>query len=233
MTTTDPWVAWLESKVGIVERPPGSNHTPIGVEYGWDGVAWCAETQSLATLHAFGDWILHTAGVADAIARAKNRENGMEFLDAQADVQVGDLACFDFGKPRGNPAHFHISGIVNPGTQAKFETIGGNEGDAVRRQWRDRTYVQCFIRLPFAQVGLAPAPPPQQEDVMVFIAQFADPWSDNKLWFVTFDISQPGSWGTRRHIPDRDYLNQLVAQGVAVRSPGGRIPGGNMFTEVA
>lgn len=199
MTTTDPWLEWLESKIGITEDPAGSNHTPIGVEFGWDRVAWCCETQSLATLHAFGKWVLRTAGVADAIARAKNGENGMQFIDANGEIQVGDLACFDFGTPRGRPEHFHISGIVNPGTQAKFETIGGNEGDAVRRQWRDRKYVQCFIRLPFQQVGLGLVP--QEDDMPAPPAVVCTPteeWSfvrgtDGALYVHRLHAA-PGDW---------------------------------------
>lgn len=162
--TTDAWVAWLESKVGITEQPKGSNHTPIGVEFGWDLVAWCCETQSLATLHTFGHRVLWTAGVADARARAQAGENDMQWLGKTSTVQVGDLPCFDFGG-HGNPANFHISGIVNPATQDRFETIGGNEGDRVQRQWRDRRYVMGFIRLPFTSVGLGASP--QEEDMGV------------------------------------------------------------------
>jgi hypothetical protein len=157
VTATDAWVAWLESKVGIVEQPKGSNHTPIGVEYGWDHVAWCAETQSLAAYHTFGRKVLWTAGVADARARAKAGENDMQWLGKTSTVQVGDLPCFDWGG-HGDPADMHISGIVNPATQDRFETIGGNEGDAVRRQWRDRRHVMGFIRLPFTSVGLGASP---------------------------------------------------------------------------
>jgi hypothetical protein len=32
--------------VGLTENPPGSNRTPIGQWYGFDGVPWCAETVS-------------------------------------------------------------------------------------------------------------------------------------------------------------------------------------------
>lgn len=81
----------------------------------------------------------------------------MVWHDRDAEVKVCFLPCFDFGG-RGNPADFHISCIVNPGTQDKFETIGGNEGDAVRRQWRDRRYVLGFIELPFDHVGLGSTP---------------------------------------------------------------------------
>lgn len=163
--STDAWLAWLTSKVGVSEQPPHSNRTPIGEEYGWNGVAWCAETQSLAAEHAFGRRVLWTASVADARAKAQSHENGMVWLGQQATIQVGDLPCFDF-KGHDNPADMHISGVVNPATQARFETVGGNEGDRVQRQWRDRRYVMGFIRLPFATVGLGSPPHPIQGDDM-------------------------------------------------------------------
>lgn len=142
----------LEDKwVGTVEDPPGSNRTFIGDNFGWTGVPWCAETQSLAIAEVFGRRIFWSASVAEWITAAKNGTNGLRWVDAGWQIEAGMLATFDFGNPRGNPAHFHISLVRDPGTQDKFETDGGNEGDAMRRQWRDRKYVQGFIALPFDQ----------------------------------------------------------------------------------
>jgi hypothetical protein len=165
MSVLDRWLAWLRSVVGIVEKPKGSNRTPIGEEYGWDGVAWCCITQSVASLHATGEYVLHTAGVSDAMGRAQSGQNGMEWLNRHATIQVGDLPCYDFGPihgRHGQPADFHIEGVINPGTQTKFETIGGNVSDSVRQQWRDRTYVMGFIRMPYG--GSTPDPTPSEED---------------------------------------------------------------------
>lgn len=147
MATADQYVAVLESWVGMSEAPPRSNQTPIGVEFGWNGVPWCCETCSVAQarvgLHCF-----HTASVYDAIQRAKRGENGMQWVPRDGVIRRGDMATFDWAG-HGNPNDFHISSVVDPGTQAKFQTIGGNENDAVTKQWRDRTYIQGFIRLPF------------------------------------------------------------------------------------
>lgn len=171
MTQTDQWLAWLQSKLGVHEIPNGSNLTPIGEEFGWNGVAWCCETQSLAALYTFGRRVLWTAGVADGWARARNGENGMKALPANTTIQVGDLPCYDF-KGHGRPADMHIGGVVNPGTQDRFETIEGNLGNRVQRLWRDRTYVYGFIRLPFASVGLG-ASPRRSEDVNYFMQEEA------------------------------------------------------------
>lgn len=153
MTQLQDWTAWEEAGLGTVENPPASNRTRFGEEYGWNGVAWCSIYQSLATLHTFDSQVLWTASVADAMARAQQGENGMQWLPAHADIEEGFLVTYDFGPihgRRGQPADYHIEGIVNRGTQAKFQTIGGNVSNAVREQWRDRKYVTGFIRLPFA-----------------------------------------------------------------------------------
>lgn len=157
MTTTDEYLANLIPLVGIVERPAHSNQTIIGENFGWNGVAWCAETQSVVALDTFGKKVLWTASVAEAINLAEQGHEGMQLMPRDVHINVCDLSCFDFGG-KGNPADFHISCVVNPGTQDKFETIGGNEGDAVRRQWRDRKYITHFIRLPFTQIGYGSEP---------------------------------------------------------------------------
>lgn len=164
MTDLERWESWLRSKVGIIENPPHSNRTPLGEEYGWNGVAWCCITQSLACLHAFGHRVLWTAGVADAISQAQRGVNGMRWLARHEDVRKGDLMCFDFGPlhgRHGNPSDFHIGGIINPDIQSNVTTIEGNFGDAVRIEHRDRKYAIGFIRLPFTG---APAPTPEEED---------------------------------------------------------------------
>jgi hypothetical protein len=166
MASTDDWLAWLQSCQGIVEDPAHSNMTPLGAEYGWNGVAWCCITQSLGTLHTWGNYVLHTAGVADARARAENGENGMLWLPNDAEIRVGDLPCFGWNGPgTTDPNEMHIGGVINPGTQDKFQTAEGNLADRFQYGvWRDRTYVMGFIRLPFDTVGLGSTP--TQEDDM-------------------------------------------------------------------
>lgn len=209
MTSTDPWVAWLESELGVAESPPGSNRTPVGAEFGWNGVAWCAETQSLAAYHAFGRRILWTAGVANAAASARAGENGMQWLGPDTEVRVGDLPCFDWAG-NGDPGDMHISGIVNPGTQDKFETIGGNENDRVMRQWRDRSAVFGFIRLPFDDVGLAPVTPRRTEELTMAFIQLVtcNQHSDAQLHNVVFK-AMDNYW--RYPIPEGTTADELAA----------------------
>lgn len=171
MAQTDLWVSYLQELVDepVYESPPGSNRTRLGNEYGWNGVAWCAITQSLAALHTFGHRVLWTAGVADAMGRAQRGENGMTWIGPGDEIRVGDLPCYDF-KFRRNPVDMHIGGVINPGTQAKFEAIEGNWGNRVSRLWRDRHYVMGFIRMPFQSSGLGLIP---QEINMPFKLHYA------------------------------------------------------------
>lgn len=154
----DAWVA-----EGIREQPSGSNHTSLGAAFGWNGVAWCAITQTLALGAVFGRELFRSAAVVEWINAAGRGAGGMELLPADAPIEAGMLVTYDFGpangKARGNPANFHIAMVRDPGTQAKFQTDAGNEGDAMRQQWRDRRYVTHFIRLPFDQ----PAAPAMQQ----------------------------------------------------------------------
>lgn len=157
MTTATATVGVLEGWLaqGVHEEPAHSNRTPIGQEFGWNGVAWCCITCSVA-LKRVGQPGVWTASVAQAIADAKAGKNGLQWIARTADVRVGDMPCFDWklrNPGAGNSENFHISTIVNPGMQSKFETIGGNENDAVTRQWRDRTYVQGFIRPAYTDAG--------------------------------------------------------------------------------
>lgn len=152
-------VAIFDGFVGITEAPPHSNHTAIGREYGWDGVAWCCESCSVVLNRAFGHHVLWTAGVADAIGRAGRGENGLVLLPKDAALKVGDLVTFDW-EGRGNPNDFHIEMCRNPSVQSRFQDDGGNVQDSVMQPWRDRQFVSHIIRPPYAgQPALVPPNP--------------------------------------------------------------------------
>lgn len=164
----DSWVA-----EGIAESPAGSNHTRLGVEFGFDRVAWCAIAQTLAVGQAFGHELFRSAAVSQWIEAARNGVAGMELLEADAWIEAGMLVTYDYGpfhgKPKGNPANYHIAMVRDPGTQGKFQTDAGNEGDAMRQGWHNRADVSHFIRLPFDV-----AAPPSQGDLDMTPGQCRD-----------------------------------------------------------
>lgn len=161
----DAWVA-----EPIVEQPLGSNHTRLGVEFGFDRVAWCAIAQTLAIGQAFGRELFRSAAVVQWIDAARAGVGGMELLDDVANtwIEPGMLVTYDFGG-RGNPADFHIAFVRDGGSQAKFQTDAGNEGDAMRQGWRDRKYVTHFIRLPYDAAST-----PGDDDMNRYVAQTRD-----------------------------------------------------------
>lgn len=185
MPTTDEWLWVLSSRVGEAEDPPGSNCCPVCRAYGPIGgvrcYAWCCATQDLVLEAVFGTRLLGTASVGFAAQRARNGENFLEWIPADGEIRVGDLHCIDFSG-RGDWSRFHIGGVINPGTQDRFETIEGNLGNRCQRLWRDRRYVFGFIRPPFSTVGLGipPAaplpepPPPRRPLIMLFLVRAAD-----------------------------------------------------------
>jgi hypothetical protein len=191
----------FDSLVGLTESPPGSNCTPIIKEFGYPQcAAWCAMTDSVVLKRVFGRKVLWTAGVADAIARAKRGENDLQWLERDAVIRLGDLPCFDFGG-RGRAGEFHISFVRDPGTQVKFQTDGGNERDAVRQQWRDRKFVMGFIRPPYDDTPTqpdqhgqatndhqaAPAPISQEDDDMVTDSGVVNPGESRVILFPFTD----------------------------------------------
>jgi hypothetical protein len=151
------YLAKLAYWVGITEAPAGSNRTPIGESFGWQGVPWCAETVSEALRQSGSPW-LREASVLMCRRRAEAGANGMVWVPRDGHIEAGMAVLFDWNG-NGNPNDFHIGTVVDPGTQARFATIEGNYQDSVARVWRDRTYVQGFIRFPFPQ----PAPQPQPD----------------------------------------------------------------------
>jgi peptidoglycan hydrolase-like protein with peptidoglycan-binding domain len=53
VATPDQWAAIIRGQIGTKENPPGSNDTPYGAWYGWNGVAWCV---------IFAMWVAMKAG---------------------------------------------------------------------------------------------------------------------------------------------------------------------------
>lgn len=202
--------AWVVEP--IVEQPRGSNHTRLGVEYGLDRQPWCAITQTLAIGDAFGHELYRSAAVSQWIEAARQGVSGMQLLPPDAWITAGMLVTYDFGpahgKAKGNPANFHIAKVRDPGTQEKFQTNGGNEGDAMRQQWRDRRYVTHFIALPYST---APAPPSQGDDDMGYApGQCRD--KTGRKWF--FGVGDDLAIYSRRDDGQYDRLGGIWTSGV-------------------
>lgn len=125
MATPADIVAVATPYLGMKESPTGSNRTPIGKEYGWNGVAWCHEAVSLwafkAGLRKNVDfpWTASTP-VGKAWFQAKKRWYHTP--------RVGDFVYYSTSGKNGSPYHVELVIAVHAST---FTTIGGNtSGDA-------------------------------------------------------------------------------------------------------
>lgn len=145
----------MESFVGIMEDPPGSNLTPIGEEYGWNGVAWCAQTVSVAC-NRLG-FPLHEAAVIRIEQHAKAGDWGMTWT---ATPTRGAAVCFDW-EGRGQWDDMHVGIVTEVLDGGKFRTIEGNFADGVFRVLRDMRFVRGFATFPFSDSDVPGGPTPQ------------------------------------------------------------------------
>lgn len=155
----DDFVNTMLSFEGVTENPPGSNHTPIGQEYGWNGVPWCAEAVSVACRRL--GFPLHEAAVIRIEGHARAGDWGMGWSSAPV---RGSAVCFDWAG-HGNPNDMHVGVVTEVLDGGRFRTIEGNYHDSCQRVLRDMKYVRGFATFPFedapAPTQPTPAPAPQ------------------------------------------------------------------------
>lgn len=146
----EEFIRTMGSFVGIIEYPPSSNRTAIGVEFGWNGVAWCAETVSVACKR--NGFPLHEAAVINIEKHAKAGDWGMRW----SSVPIrGAAACFDFGG-RGNPAQMHTGIVSDVLSATRFRNIEGNYQNRCARVLRDTKFVRGFAMFPFESEEVMP-----------------------------------------------------------------------------
>lgn len=148
----DDLISVMMSFVGISETPPGSNLTSIGQEYGWNGVAWCAQTVSVAC-NRLG-FPLHEAAVSRIEQHARAGDWGMSWTNLPV---RGAAAIFDW-KGHGNPADMHTGIVKDVDTVNRFWNIEGNYRDRCTVVLRDMTFVRGFAKFPFEDPAAPTAP---------------------------------------------------------------------------
>lgn len=144
-------IAYLAAKeVGVMETSP--NWSPrirdylLAAKIGFP-TAWCA---------AFVTYVVHKAGwrgsLPDKLAWvpswatwARQRHYDVTPLAARK----GDIVCLNWPGTDATPDHIAVV-TKNYGYLKQLTTVGGNEGDAVRRAWRPYYQAHTVIRLPNA-----------------------------------------------------------------------------------
>lgn len=147
----DDLIRTMEQFLPVVESPLGSNKTPIGIEFGWNGVAWCAETISVACKRL--GFPLHEAAVIRIEQHAIRGDYGMGWSHTPV---LASAVCFDW-KGNGNPADMHVGLVTEIIDPIRFRTIEGNYRDRCARVLRDMKFVRGFATFPFDGAASAPA----------------------------------------------------------------------------
>lgn len=143
------------SQIGRTESPAGSNLTPYGAWYGFNGVSWCAifqtwcwEPYAPATFVRGSRYAYVPYIRADALAHAHG-------LAVVSEPIPGDLVLY-FWNGIGSPGDSHI-GIIESGDPTTWTAIEGNtavgndsHGGQVMRRQRTRNDAQTTV---FVRVG--------------------------------------------------------------------------------
>lgn len=149
------------AKLGLRERPPGSNVVPELVELAREldvapriaemGYPWCAFAAFLAALEAGGETsalglraeAFNALYVPTVLTEARHERNGLRFV-ATARARRGDLALFDWA-PAGDPAD-HLGRLVRRPLGSVVATVDGNSSGRVALRRRPLAQVRAFVR---------------------------------------------------------------------------------------
>ena len=146
MRTVNDVLSQARKRLGIRENPPGSNRTPIGVEFGWNGVAWCAEFVCVCLLDAGFKFPKNASahGLTDELRRL-----GCKAVPVK-DAAPGDVIDYTFshtGLCEGRDSHGNVIAIE------------GNHGDRVARVVRAQSSIARITRPPYAKPAPVPVVP--------------------------------------------------------------------------
>ena len=144
--TAQQFLTALRTYLGVTESPLGSNRTRVGVEFGWNGVAWCAMTQSVAARKAGFEQRFWSASTDQWEAWAKTGRNGARWMARTITPIPGDICVWDW---KGDGTANHVSAIESVRADGRFVTIGGNENHRCQRAVRSRSGLRGFVRMPF------------------------------------------------------------------------------------
>lgn len=127
---------------GTTENPPGSNRTPFGAAYGWNGVAWCNIFVSRVGFEVAGNYDL-LGKFAGTIACAEWWQKQGRF---GTEPRPGAAVFFDWKGGRSIGAIDHIGLVIEPLGNGRVRTIEGNaaikgKGDGVWVHDRSTSFI--------------------------------------------------------------------------------------------
>lgn len=151
--TAQQFLTALRSYLGVIESPLGSNQTRVGVEFGWNGVPWCAETISVASQRSGFGRQFWSASTDQWEANARAGVQGARWVSASVTPSPGDIAVWDW--VRDGTAN-HVSVVETVRSDGYLITLGGNENNQCQRAVRSKYGLRGYIRLPFLIVETRP-----------------------------------------------------------------------------
>lgn len=162
MATRENALECMRSYIDITEQPPRSNRTPIGREFANNGVAWCAQTVSLALCgaHYEAGAFRYSGGFWDGSKITLPRRDwprGWQYVPSiwrafQAEGRFdksprpGSLVCFQWS---GNEGDSHVGMVETVHGDGTWTGIEGNHNDRCERVRRDMTSVVGFAHPPY------------------------------------------------------------------------------------
>jgi hypothetical protein len=152
-------LATARSQLGTVERPPGSNRTPYGAEYGNDGQPWCAK---------FVWWVFRRSLASSLIPKAAFTPTFAQWFRDHRQwgdrPRPGAVVFFDF--PNDNLRRISHVGLVEAvNGDGTVTTIEGNTSSGRRGSQRDgdgvwrRTRRTGIVGYGYPAYGSVPPPP--------------------------------------------------------------------------
>jgi hypothetical protein len=149
------------SQVGVTESPAGSNLTPYGKAYGWNGVAWCGIFVWWAFAHAGID--LRKGGVLNPQFTPWFFEEAKKagwVVEPDASIRAGDVLFFDFEPPFNTAGIQHVGLATETPSGGYVKTVEGNtssgsvgsqdNGGGVFRRTRSLDWVVAVVRPPYS-----------------------------------------------------------------------------------
>lgn len=189
-----------QTKIGLGESPPGSNHNEITQWYGADG-PWCAMFVSWVLAHAGfsddGGTTLDVPGVVQTTSRGWAYVPYLlnSFRDAgrtSTTPSPGAIVTFVWDNDTV-PDHTGIVESVDP-AGAFFTSIEGNHNDAVERVKRTMAVVDAFCEVPYIASPPSNPPPPIAAGIPPFPGYCSLGSKDDATRKVQQRLNQRG-WG--------------------------------------
>lgn len=148
MPTTRDVLSEARRRLGIQESPRNSNRTPIGVQFGWNGVPWCAEYVCVCLSEA--GFKFNKSASCTALHH-EFKSKGWKTVSL-SNAQAGDVVFFNW--PGTAYAMDHTGFVEGRKADGRLITLEGNTtlsngNGGVARCVRAKSLVASIVRPPY------------------------------------------------------------------------------------